>query len=88
MIFMTAKAFDVTRLISDYIFDDRYDDNSEEEDADTIRTFVAVGQSQNPARVVDALLPDHLRYAPQPKLANATVRLVFDGEGKLKNVIS
>ncbi len=88
VIYITTDASDVTRLISDYIFDDRYDDNAEDEDADTIRTFVAVGQSQDPARVIDALLSDQLRYTPQSKLANATVRLVFDEQGRLKNVIS
>ena len=86
VIYLTPKASDVTRLVSDYEFDERYDDNAEEADAATIRTFVAVGQSEDAAGVIDTLLSERLRYTPQPKLANATVRLVFDGEGKLQSV--
>lgn len=88
IVHLTADASNVTRLISDYVFDDRYEERSKNEDEDAIAIFMAIGLSQDPARAVDALLSDQLRYTPQPKLANATVRLVFDGEGKLKNVIS
>ncbi|WP_434781754.1 hypothetical protein, partial [Escherichia coli] len=76
----------VTRLISDYMFDDRYDETSEAEDERTISTFIAIGSSQDPVRVIIALLPDMLRYTPQPKLACATVQLVFDDEGKLHTI--
>ncbi|HAF2412733.1 TPA: ATP-binding protein [Salmonella enterica] len=82
-LYLTVNVGSVTRLISDYIFDDRYDEASEAEDERTISTFIAIGSSQDPIRVISALLPDMLRYTPQPKLAGATVRLVFDDEGKL-----
>ncbi|MDX3928907.1 MAG: ATP-binding protein [Shinella sp.] len=88
VVHLTADASNVTRLISDYVFDNRYDERARDEDRETIATFIAIGLSKEPARAVEALLPEHLRYMPQPKLANVTVRLVFDGEGKLKNVIS
>lgn len=88
IVHLTADAGNVTRLISSYVFDDRYDERAKDEDRETIATFMGIGLSQDPARAVEALLPEHLRYVPQPKLANVVVRLVFDGEGKLKNVIS
>ena len=88
VVHLTSDASKVTRLISDYVFGERYDEHAKAEDEETIATFMAIGLSQDPVRAVEALLPEHLRYVPQPKLANATVRLVFDGEGKLKNVIS
>lgn len=88
VVHLTANARNVTRLISDYVFDDRYEERSKNEEEDAIATFVAIGLSHDPALTIEALLPEHLRYVPQPKLANATVRLVFDAEGKLKNVIS
>lgn len=74
--------------MSDYIFDDRYDEDCEDADAQTLRTFVAVGCSQDPGQVVKALLPDVLRFLAQPRLAGATVRLTFDAQGKLASAVS
>ncbi|MDH0425358.1 ATP-binding protein [Stutzerimonas stutzeri] len=85
-LYLTPKAGSVTKLVSDYIFDDRYNEDREDEDEQTIATFVAVGCSQNPASVVQALLPHTLRSDTQPKLAGAVVRLVFDNDGKLQEV--
>lgn len=85
-LYLTPKAGSVTQLICDYIFDDRYDEGREDEDAQTLATFVAVGCSQDPAHVVKALLPHALRYGTQPKLAAAVVRLVFDSDGTLQEV--
>lgn len=85
-LYLTTEAYSVTRLVSDYIFNDRYEEASEEEDGRTISTFIAVGCSQDPVHVIGALLPDTLRYTPQSRLAGATVRLVFDGEGKLQTI--
>ncbi|WP_066267471.1 ATP-binding protein [Hydrogenophaga palleronii] len=85
-LFLTADAGNVTSLVSDYIFDDRYDEDREDEDGRTIDTFIAVGCSQSPAGVVQALLPNTLRYSTQPKLAGAVVQLTFDAEGKLAAV--
>ncbi|WP_372166034.1 ATP-binding protein [Xanthomonas axonopodis] len=87
-LFVTAQACNVTRLVSDYIVDDRYDENREDEDAETIRTFIAIGSSSSPAPVVETLLPHALRYGKQPKLADASVTLTFDAEGKLASVTS
>lgn len=86
VVYVMPDASNVTRFISDYEFDNRYDEAAEAADIETIRTFIAVGQSHDPAAVIDTLLSEQLRYTPQPKLANATVRLVFDGEGKLQSV--
>ncbi|VFR23710.1 hypothetical protein ANDA3_1195 [plant metagenome] len=85
-LYLAADADGVTRLVSDYIFDDRYDEDREDEDARAIATFIAVGRSSSPDRVVDALLPRVLRHTAQPKLAGASVRLVFDDTGKLQAV--
>ncbi|VFR32260.1 hypothetical protein ANK1_4116 [plant metagenome] len=85
-LYLLPGADSVTRLVSDYIFDDRYEEDSEGEDEATIATFIAVGRSQDPAGVVSALLPRALRHQPQQKLAGATVRLIFDAEGKLQDV--
>ncbi|EPK3136469.1 TPA: ATP-binding protein [Enterobacter cloacae] len=85
-LYLTTEAYSVTRLVSDYIFNDRYEEASEEEDGRTISTFIAVGCSQDPVHVIGALLPDTLRYTPQSRLAGATVRLVFDDEGKLQTI--
>lgn len=85
-LYLTVDVGSVTRLITDYMFDDRYDEASEAEDERTIDTFIAIGSSQDPVRVISALLPEMLRYTPQPKLAGATVRLVFDDEGKLHTI--
>lgn len=85
-LYLTVGTGSVTRLISDYMFDDRYDEASEDEDERTVDTFIAIGSSQDPVRAISALLPDTLRYTPQPKLAGATVRLVFDDEGKLHTI--
>jgi len=85
-LYLTAQASDATRLVSDYVFEDRYEEDREDEDAKTLLTFIAVGCSSAPDRVVNALLPDVLRYSAQPKLAGATVRLVFDAAGKLQAV--
>ncbi|MBP0714234.1 ATP-binding protein [Burkholderia sola] len=85
-LYLTATSNAPTKLISDYIFDDRYSEDQEDRDKRTLRTFVAVGCSVSPARVVDALLPSSLRFTKQPKLAGATVRLTFDDDGKLAAV--
>ncbi|HCE6397611.1 ATP-binding protein [Pseudomonas sp. P1B16] len=85
-LYLTPKAGSVTQLVSDYIFDDRYDEGREVEDAQTLTTFIAVGCTQDPVHVVSALLPQALRYNAQPKLAGAVVRLVFDDNGKLREV--
>jgi len=87
-IHLTPDADGVTLLVSDYIFDDRYDEDCEDADAQTLRTFVAVGCSQDPGQVVTALLPDALRFLAQPRLAGATVRLTFDAQGKLASAVS
>ncbi|KSQ24934.1 ATP-binding protein [Pseudomonas aeruginosa] len=86
MLYLTRNAGNVTELVSDYVFDDRYDENSEDEDARTLATFIAVGCSQDPAHIVKVLLPYALRYSAQPKLAGAIVRLIFDTDGKLQEV--
>lgn len=85
-LFLTAAADSVTRLISDYVYDDIYYEDRENEDAEAIRTFIAVGYSQDPCGVINALLPNSLRYTAQPKLAGAKVQLLFDGSGKLQTV--
>jgi len=87
-IYLTAGANDATLLISDYVFDNRYDEDQEDMDAQTVRTFIAVGCSQDPRQVVSALLPHSLRCTAQPRLAGAEVRLVFDENGKLASVAS
>lgn len=86
VLYLAPSAYAPTRLVSDYVFDDRYSQDREDEDAEILRTFVAVGCSVSPARVVDALLPQSLRFTAQPKLARATVCLTFDDEGKLASV--
>ncbi|KLN58409.1 ATP-binding protein [Variovorax paradoxus] len=86
-LYVTRHADDVTRLISDYVFDDRYDEGREDEDAQAIATFIAVGCSDSPARVIGELLPSSWRYTKQPKLVGATVCLRFDDEGKLASVV-
>jgi len=73
-------------LVSDYVIDDVYEEILEDEDAERIRTFIAIGCSDLPAEVLNALLPQSLRYTPQPKLANAVIRLTFDDQGKLVSV--
>ncbi|USR37570.1 ATP-binding protein [Ectopseudomonas hydrolytica] len=85
-LYLTPKSGNVTELISDYIFDDLYNEGREDEDAQTLATFVAVGCSQDAAHVVRALLPDALCQRSQPKLAGAVVQLIFDGNGKLQEV--
>lgn len=85
-IYLTADACNVTNLVSDYIFDDRYDEAAWYKDEEAIRTFLAVGRSKTAAGVVAALLPDDLRSSAEPKLANATVKLIFDGDGRLQSV--
>ncbi|MBJ7223605.1 MULTISPECIES: ATP-binding protein [unclassified Brenneria] len=85
-LYLTAAADGVTRLVSDYIFDDRYAEDREDEDARYIATFIAVGCSSSPDRVVEALLPDALRHTAQPKLAGAVIHLTFDETGKLQSV--
>ena len=66
--------------------DRRGGEDREDEDALLIETFIAVGCSSSADRVVQALLPYALRHGVQPKLAGATVRLVFDDTGKLQAV--
>lgn len=85
-LYLTPSAGSPTELVSDYIFDDRYDEDREDQDGAAISTFIAVGCSDSPARVLDALLPDVLRRTAQRKLANATISLTFDGDGKLSAV--
>lgn len=85
-LYVTPFADDVTRLLSDYVFDDRYDQGREDEDARTIATFIAVGCSESPTRAIEELLPGSWRHTKQPKLAGVTVSLSFDSEGKLVSV--
>ncbi|HCE6538956.1 TPA: ATP-binding protein [Pseudomonas aeruginosa] len=85
-LYVTPYASDVTRLLSDYVFDDRYDQDREDEDAQTIATFIAVGCAESPTRAIEELLPSSLRHTKQPKLAGVTVSLSFDAEGKLVSV--
>lgn len=87
-LYVTTEAGNVTRLVSDYTVDDRYDEELEDDDEETIRTFIAVGSSSSPHHVVEALLPDALRYDAQAKLADASVTLAFDAEGRLASVTS
>jgi hypothetical protein len=87
-LYLTPDAGSPTHLVSDYIFDDFYNEDREDEDERYLATFIAVGYSDNPGQVVNALLPHALRYDAQPKLAGATVRLVFDEKGKLASVAS
>lgn len=82
-LYLTREAGGRTEFVSDYIFDDRYDENREDEDAQIIVTFIAVGCSDAPDRVLAALLPSFLRLQAQPKLANASICLSFDADGKL-----
>jgi endonuclease YncB( thermonuclease family) len=85
-LYVTPHAYGVTRLISDYIFDERYDEGREDEDTQTIATFIAVGCADSPARAVEELLSRFWHHTKQPKLAGATACLSFDGEGKLASV--
>ncbi len=50
-LYLTPKSGNVTEFVSDYIFDDRYDEGREDEDAQTLATFVAAGCSQDPPRL-------------------------------------
>lgn len=85
-LYVTPHANDVTRLLSNYVFDDRYDQDREDEDAQTIATFIAVGCAESPIRAIEELLPSTWRHTKQPKLAGVTVSLNFDAEGKLVSV--
>ncbi len=85
-LYLTPQAGGCTELVSDYIFDERYDEDREDEDAQAIITFIAVGCSDSPDRVLAALLPGFLRDTAQSKLANAVISLTFDAEGKLQAV--
>lgn len=82
-LYLTSSGGGCTDLVSDYVFDDRYEEEREDDDARIIQTFIAVGCSDAPDRVLEALLPSFLRHTAQPKLANATICLAFDAEGKL-----
>jgi len=86
VLYLTCHAHAPTKLVSDYVIDDVYEEILEDEDAERIRTFIAIGCSDLPMEVLDALLPKSLRYTPQPKLANAVIRLTFDDQGKLVSV--
>lgn len=86
ILYLTPNAGSVTALVSDYLFDDRYVEGREDEDAQTLAAFIAVGCSQDPAHIVKVLLPHALRYSSQAKLAGAVVRLSFDSDGKLQAV--
>jgi len=85
-LYVTPDVHGVTELVSDYLFDDCYNEEREDEDRDTIATFIAVGCSSSPDRALLALLPWELRYTSQPKLAGAVVHLAFDSTGKLETV--
>ncbi|TBU88455.1 ATP-binding protein [Phytopseudomonas dryadis] len=87
-LYLTPSAGAPTNLVSDYIFDDRYDENRENEDKELIATFIAVGCSSAPDQVVSALLPNSLWSMRQAKLAGAVVRLIFDEAGRLTAVTS
>jgi hypothetical protein len=81
-----ASCLDIMPLVSDYCFEDGYDESIEYEDRRTISRFIAIGCTQDPGLIVKTLLPDSLRYAPQPKLAGKAVRLVFNDDGRLRTV--
>lgn len=87
-LFLTKHARDVTRLVSDYVDNDLYDEAQEDADAASISTFIAVACSDNAAQAIQALLPTTLSNKPNPKLSGATVLLVFDESGKLISVES
>jgi len=84
--YLTTQANAPTELVSDYIFNEAYEEAAEDNDADRIRTFIAIACEDSPAKVLEALLPYSLRYAGQSKLVNAKVQLSFDNEGKLIRV--
>jgi len=86
VLYLTTQANAPTELVSNYIFDDNYEESLEDEDAEHIRTFIAIACEDSPAKVLAALLPHSLRYARQSKLAHAKVQLTFDEEGKLVSV--
>lgn len=86
ILYVTPGATRCTRFVSDYVYDDRYNEDREDEDARTIATFIAVGRSTSPAQVLEALLPDDIRHQSQPKLANATLSLSFDDKGRLSTI--
>jgi len=86
VLYLTTQADAPTELVSDYIFNDDYEESAEDDDAERIRTFIAIACEDSPAKVLEALLPYSLRYAGQSKLANAKVQLTFDSEGKLNSV--
>ena len=73
-----ASPATVIDLVSDFIGGSQSRSDVEQ----AIRGFIAMGRSQNPGQVIEALLPRSLR-GPQPKLAGATVCLTFDDEGRL-----
>ncbi|WP_175926334.1 ATP-binding protein [Burkholderia cepacia] len=85
-LYVTDQADAVTRLISDYIVDERYCEDMEASDDQVIRTFVAIGSTRDPAQIVRALLPPSMIFNPQAKLTNAVLRLTFDDQGRLKEV--
>ena len=83
-LYLTGQASPATviALVSDYI---GCSQNRSDIEA-AIRNFIAIGRSQSPEQVIEALLPRSLRDEPQPKLAGATVRLSFDDDGRLQAV--
>lgn len=84
-IYLTEKAHAVIRFVSDYMFDNSYQETIHDNDEQTIVTFIAVGKSSSPKHLVRTLLGT-LFDRSQPKLDGAMVQLIFDAEGRLQKV--
>jgi hypothetical protein len=85
-LYLTPQASKAARLVSSYVFDGRHSQRREDEDDQTLSTFITIGCSQEPAHIVSALLSGSLCCRPQPKLAGVTVQLKFNNEGRLQTV--
>jgi hypothetical protein len=87
-IYLTRQASPaaVTPLVSDYVFDGRYDEAGEDEDRRTIEAFLSIAGAPDPGALLRALLPESLARVPQPRLAGATLRLAFDDRGRLRTI--
>lgn len=85
IIYLTDKAENVTRFVSDYDDSGYYQEGEHDLDEQLISTFIAVARSSTPQHVIHALLGEQLKR-PQLKLAGATVKLAFDAEGRLQDI--
>jgi hypothetical protein len=85
-IYLTSNAWDVSRLVHEYVFDDHHEEELEKRDDDRIAVFTAVGRAKAASDVVRSLLPDSFKSDHHPKLAGARVLLTFDEKGKLKTI--